>query len=258
MKKYISISLVVASIMIGCASGGDSSSSAGTASSGNTGKGGSLARFTISGDKLYTINERDINAFDISTPSTPVPDISQSVPWDVETLYSYGDYLFVGAQSGVYIYNKELDKVSEFTHAKSCDPEVIQDGIAYVTLSSGSSCRVNSIENTLQFIDVRDPLKPTLLGKKNMFHPTGVGIDGDTLFVCDGAGGLKVFDVNVTENNETNQTAIALTYDKTSSQSELSCYDVIAHKNLLIVSNDKDVKQFDYSHLPMVPLGDIK
>jgi len=135
---------------------------------------------------------------------------------------------------------------------------VIQDDIAFVTLSSGNGCHLDSGENTIQFLDIKDPVHPIYIGKKNMVHPTGLGIDGNNLFVCDGVGGLKLFDVNVSENNESNESSIKLTYNRASSKSDINCYDVIAHKDLLIVSNGEDVKQFDYSHLPMVPLGDIK
>ncbi len=256
MKYFILTMTFLAAIMIGCGSGLTSGTS--DSASAGTGKGGSMARFTISGDKLYTLNDRYINAFDISVPDRPSPDISQPVPFDVETLYAYDKYLYVGAESGVYIYNQELDKVGEFTHTKSCDPVVIQNGIAFVTLSSGSRCRLTSGENTIQFLDVRDPLQPKFIGKKNMVHPTGLGIDGKNLFVCDGVGGLKLFDVNVTQSNETNTTSVVLTYNRASSQPDIDCYDVIAHKDLLVVSNGEDVKQFDYSHLPMAPLGDIK
>jgi len=259
MKYYITTVAFLAAIMIGCGSGATSSSSSSdSASNGGTGVGGSMARFTIAGDKLYTLNNRYINAYDISVPSAPLPDISQPVDWDVETLYSYKDYLYVGAESGVYIYNKELDKVGEFTHTKSCDPVVIQDDIAYVTLNSGSRCHLNSGENTLQILDVKDPLNPLFIKKKNMVSPSGLGIDGNNLFICDGVGGLKVFDVNTTENNETNATLVDLTFDRASSLSDIDCYDVIAHKDLLVVSNGDDVRQFDYSRLPMAELGRIK
>jgi len=255
--KYFYITVAfLASIMIGCGSGSNSGDS--SATQGGTGVGGSMARFTISGDKLYTLNNRYINAFDISVPSAPLPDISQPVDWDVETLYSYKEYLYVGAESGVYIYNQELNKVGAFTHTKSCDPVVVQDDIAYVTLNSGSSCRLNSGENTLQVLDIKNPLKPSLITTKNMFSPRGLGIDGTNLFICDGAGGLKLFDVNTTENNETNTTAVALTFNRESSVEDIDCYDVIAHKNLLIVSNGDDVRQFDYTHLPMAELSRIK
>lgn len=256
MRYIILITIFLASIMIGCGSGTTSSSD--SASGGGTGQGGSMARFAISGDKLYTLNNRYINAFDISVPSAPLPDISQPVDWDVETLYSYKEYLYVGAESGVYIYNQELNKVGEFTHTKSCDPVVVQDDIAYVTLNSGSTCRLNSGENTLQILDVKNPLKPKLITTKNMFSPRGLGIDGNKLFICDGTGGLKLFDVNVAENNETNTSSVTLIFNRASSKEDIDCYDVIAHNNLLIVSNGEDVRQFDYSHLPMAELSRIK
>lgn len=259
MKYLYTATILLASIMIGCGSGAssDSGSSSG-ADGGTTGVGGSMARFTINGNKLYTLNNRYINAFDITDPAVPMPDISQPVPFDVETLHAYKEYLFVGSESGVHIYDHELNKVSEFTHAKSCDPVVVQDDIAYVTLNSGSRCHLNSGENTLQVLDVKDPLHPALLKSKNMFSPGGLGIDGSNLFVCDGAGGLKLFDVNVTENNETNTSSVELTFNRASSLPEVDCYDVIAHKDLLIVSNGKDVRQYDYTHLPMAELGRIK
>ena len=258
MKKSIYAAVAIVSvIMIGCGSQSGSTMSDG-GSSGGTGQGGSMARFTISGDKLYTINKRYINAFDISIPDRPSPDISQPVDWDVETLYAYKEHLYVGASSGVYIYDKELDKVGSFSHVQSCDPVVIEDDIAFVTLSSGGRCHLASGENTVEFLSLKDPIHPKLLGKKNMVHPTGLGIDGNNLFICDGVGGLKLFDVNVTENNETNTTSVSLTYNRASSKPDINCYDVIAYKNLLVVSNSENVKQFDYSHLPMAPLGDIK
>ncbi len=272
MRRFYLAVVTCAVILAGCGEGGGSggsSQSGSTANKGGTGVGGSMARFTISGDKLYTLNNRTINVFDIAIPDQPLFEISQPVPYDVETLHAYGDYLYVGASSGVYIYDHNLDRVGRFTHLRSCDPVVIEDGIAYVTLSSGGFCRVDGGENSLEFLDVSDPIHPRYIGKKNMVHPTGIAVDGDKLFVCDGPGGLKLFDLNVTrpaENNESNASdsnssalpQVALTFDRAGSQADIDCYDLIAHKNLLVVSNGDDVRQFDYSHLPMAPLGDIK
>jgi len=53
-------------------------------------------------------------------------------------------------------------------------------------------------------------------------------------------------------------TEVALAYKLSSFIADVNCYDVIAHKSLLIVSNGDDVRQFDYSHFPMVELGKIK
>ncbi|HIP46883.1 MAG TPA: hypothetical protein EYG95_04935 [Campylobacterales bacterium] len=256
--KYFYITVVfLASIMIGCGSGASSSSSS-DSSGGGSGKGGSMARFAINGDKLYTLNNRYISVFDIKEADAPRPEARQPVDFDVETLYSYKKNLYVGAESGVYIYDENLTKIGEFTHTKSCDPVVVQDDVAFVTLNVGSTCRLSSGENTLQILDVKNPLAPRFITKKEMWNPKGLGIDGKNLFVCDGSAGLKVFDVNITQHSETNVTEVALSYKLSSSIADVDCYDVIAHKNLLIVSNGDDVRQFDYSHFPMAELGKIK
>jgi hypothetical protein len=229
-----------------------------------------MARFAISGDYLYTLNKKELTVFDITEPDNPFPYTKDRVPWDVETLFSYGEYLYIGAEGGVYIYskptpNKGMSELGRFTHIKSCDPVVVEDGFAYVTLNSGSSCRLQSGANSLQVLDVTNPLKPISAKMsdgndtiRNMIEPKGLGIDGDILFVCDGKGGLKVFDVNKTENNETNQTTVDLYFNRASSLSKINCYDVIPNNKNLIVSNGDDVRQFDYSKLPMIELGRIK
>jgi hypothetical protein len=263
--KNVLIAIMLASFLTGCggggASGGNDSTSGGA--EGGIGKGGSMARFAISGDYLYTLNKRDLEVFDISIPSRPLPYTKDRVPFDVETLFSYKEHLYVGAESGVYIYSKptadkNMERIGQFTHMKSCDPVVVEDDVAYVTLRSGSTCRLQSGENSLQVLDVRNPVKPKLITTKNMIEPKGLGIDNGTLFVCDGVGGLKVFHTEKGENNETNETTVAITFDRNSSLSQINCYDVIPYNKNLIISNGDDVRQFDYSHFPMQELGRIK
>jgi len=272
--KYAMI-LVTALLLAGCSesggSGASSSDGGSTGSSaGKVGKGGSMARFAISGDYLYTLNNKELTAFDISDASHPLPYTKDSVPWDVETLFSYGDYLFIGANGGVYLYNKPtpssgMELKATYSHVKSCDPVVVEDGFAYVTLNSGSSCRLKNGVNALEVLNVKDPLNPTLAktssgsdAVRNMIDPKGLGVDGDKLFICDGAGGLKLFDINKTDNNETNQTTVDLYFNRASTIADVDCYDVIPNGGDLIVSNGKDVRQFDYTKLPMVELGRIK
>lgn len=260
---------MVLGIFVGCGSSSSGSSSDSTTSNssstsdGSSGKGGSQARFAISGDYLYTLNKRELEAFDISQPDDPLPYTKDSVPFDVETLFSYKDHLYIGAEGGVYIYSKPtpsqgLEKVGEFTHVKSCDPVVVENDLAFVTLNSGSSCRLESGENSLQVLDVKNPLKPKLLTTRNMIEPKGLGIDNGRLFICDGVGGLKVFSVEQYDHNETNETEVTLTFDRNSTVSDIDCYDVIPYNQNLIVSNGSDVRQFDYSVFPMVELGRIK
>ncbi len=265
MKKiqYYSLIVLYSFYMVGCgSSGGTSSSSDSAASTGSVGKGGSMARFAISGDYLYTINQNEMELFDISEPSHPYPHAKVQVPFDVQTLFSYKTYLYIGAESGMYIYDNSTPSnpthISDFTHAKSCDPVVVEDDLAFITLNKGSTCRLNSGENTLQVVDIKNPEQPKLLKTMGMWSPKGLGIDDGTLFVCDDSAGLKVFDVTKYDHNETNETRVDLLLDSNNTLKNINCYDLIAYKNNLIVSNGDDVRQFDYSHFPMVELGKIK
>lgn len=262
--KYIK-AIILTVFLAGCGgTGSDGSSSSDSGGGGDTtGKGGSMARFAISGDYLYTLNKKELTAFNISIEDEPLPETKDSVPFDVETLFSYKDHLYVGAEGGVYIYTKptkdvQLERIAQFTHAKSCDPVVIENDLAFITLRSGSSCRLIGGENTLQILDIRDPLQPELIHSQNMIEPQGLGIDNGKLFICDGTGGLKVFDVEKFDNNETNETSVTVSFDRNSTQAEINCYDVIPNHGNLIVSNGDDVRQFDYSHKPIRELGRIK
>ena len=234
------------------------SSSSSSVSSLDSGQGGSMARFAISGDYLYTINEREMNVLDISNASTPKKENRIYVPFDVETLFSYKETLYVGSRSGMYIYDISTatlpTRVVEFSHAQSCDPVVVSDDVAYVTLSSSSSCWQGEGINRLEIVDVKTPDTPKLIRMVDMWEPKGLGVDGTNLFICDGSNGLKVFDLNKTDNNGTVDVTISLKENL----GELDCYDVITNNNHLVISNYEDIYQFDYSSFPMEELGRIK
>jgi len=263
MKNIYFILSVSIWFLLGC--GGNSSngtnyysSSAPSSSDSTTGKAGSMARFDVVGDYLYTINSTQMDIFDISDPSSPTNISKVRLPWDVETLFAYGSYLYIGSSSGMYIYDNTIPtqptKLTTFTHAQSCDPVVVQQDIAYVTLNSGSSCWNNSGINRLEIVDVKDPTTPILLKQVDMWEPKGLSIDNNILFICDGSAGLKVFDVNKTEDNGTTLVDIS----PLSNESSIDCYDVITSNNHLIISNSQDIRQFDYSSFPMQELGRVK
>lgn len=89
-----------------------------------------------------------------------------------------------------------------------------------------------------------------------MWSPTGLGVDGDNLFICDGESGLKHFKINRVEEEGN----IDVSLDLQSSDPEIDCYDVIAHEKRLIVSNRDEIRQFDYgsSSSTLEELGSIK
>ena len=252
MKNIILLS-VLAFLFIACGSTGSSDVSS------STGKAGSMARFAISGDYLYTINEREMNVLDVRDASKPKKISKIHVPFDVETLFAYNNNLYVGSNSGIYIYDKRTatqpTRVAELSHAQSCDPVVVSDDVAFVTLNTGSDCgKDRTGVNRLEIIDVKIPNNPKFIKAIDMWEPTGLGIDGNNLFICDGSNGLKVYDMNKSDINGT--VNVNITVKET--LSDIDCYDVIAQNSNLIISNHDDIRQFDYSSFPMEEKGKIK
>lgn len=169
----------------------------------DAGIGGSMARFSIYDDFLYTIDASSLYLFDISALDRPKPGAHIQVGWGIETLFSYGDKLFIGANNGMHIYDNANPQapvhLSTYAHIQSCDPVVVQDNYAYVTLRSGNECQ--GFTNQLEIVDISDPGNPTLFKTYPMQHPHGLGVDGNCLFICEGEFGLKVFDKNRPHEN---------------------------------------------------------
>jgi hypothetical protein len=207
---------------------------------GAVGVGGSMARFTIYDNYLYAIDHANLKIFDITTLENPVYKDQVYVRWNIETLFPYGQRLFIGGQTGMFVYSLEtpaLPKyISEFTHATACDPVVVEGDYAYVTLRSGNLC--GAIESQLNVIDIADINDPKLVKAYPLEEPYGLGIDNDVLFICDGKAGLKVFDATDKNNIDENQLAL---------YNEMDAFDVIPLGDLLILISVDGLFQYDYS-----------
>lgn len=169
-------------------------SSGGNAQSGVA---GSMARFSIIGDYLYAVDDNTMHLFDLSNPSTPVAGNEINLGWGIETIFPYEDKLFIGSNSGMFIYDNTNpsapDYLAEFQHARACDPVFVKDNYAYVTLRDGSIC--DGFINQLDLIDITEITNPTLVKSFELSNPHGLSIKNNTLFVCEGAHGLKSFDI---------------------------------------------------------------
>lgn len=198
MKKYIFI--IISLIFIGCDSDSNSIDN-GFASSSETGQGGSLARFTILNDYLYTVDNRYLNVFNISNPEQPVQVNTVEIGFDIETLFNYKQYLYMGSRNGMYIYgiqNPEMPEyLSDVQHFTACDPVIANDQFAFVTLKGGNQCGTNL--NKLEIYNVTDVVNPVLVSERNLTGPIGLGLFNDYLFVCDDE--VKIFDVSDPENS---------------------------------------------------------
>ncbi|MEO1653004.1 MAG: hypothetical protein AAFU64_05630, partial [Bacteroidota bacterium] len=206
----------------------------------SSGIGGSLARFTISGDFLYTVDETQLRLFDIAQPQNPMETLDLPLGWGIETIFPYRDKLFIGSRIGMHIYDNsnpaQPTYVSTYEHVESCDPVVVQDDYAYVTLRSGNFC--NNDINQLDVIDISDIESPNLVKSYPMDNPHGLGIQDSLLFICEGDFGLKLFDAN---DPMTIDQHLLLTFP------DLHSYDVIPLGRVLLMIGEDGLYQFDYS-----------
>lgn len=209
----------------------------GALESSNTGTGGSMARFNINGDYLYTVGNNTLEVFDIGSLSNPVKISKEYVGWQIETIFNKEGYLYLGSAVGMYIYGLEDPSSPEFKssiqHVRGCDPVVVEDDIAYVTIRGGNLCGQN--ENQLEVIDVSSKTEPRLIEIYPMDSPYGLGIKDKRLFVCDGTSGLKIYDA-------TNPAELILT----DHFEDVNAYDVIPGESVLIMIGENKLRQYSY------------
>lgn len=166
--------------------------------SGGAGIGGSTARFTITKQHLFMVSDHNLKVFNLQNPSKPVETSVVNLGWGIETIYPFQDRLFIGSNSGMFVYDvtnpADPSLVSSFEHARACDPVVADSTTAFVTLRDGSMCE--GFVNQLDVIDVTDLQYPNLLDSYAMKNPHGLALQGDYLYICEGDHGLKVMDVS--------------------------------------------------------------
>ncbi|MBX2816809.1 MAG: hypothetical protein KTR24_12455 [Saprospiraceae bacterium] len=170
--------------------------SGGVPGNGNVGVGGSSARFTIAADHLYAVNDYQMKVYDLEDPCRPESRGEVNLGWGIETIYPFKNKLFIGSNSGMFIYSiddpaKPLYETA-FSHATACDPVVADDNTAYVTLRDGSACQ--GFENQLDVIDVSDVTFASLIKSYKMRNPHGLAIRENFLYICEGKFGLKILD----------------------------------------------------------------
>jgi hypothetical protein len=205
------------------------------------GVGGSQSRFGIVDKYLYAIDQSDLHVIYIDDPKSPREGKSLQVSWNIETLFPYKDKLFIGAQNGMYIMDNSNPEapslLSTFTHARSCDPVYVDGDLAYITLSDGTTCQ--NFTNELDVVDISNITAPRLLNKFPMQHPQGLSILNNTLYLCEGKYGFKIFDAN---NKQTIDQHL-LTH-----LTGITAYDVIAlGASQIIVVGESGLTQLDAS-----------
>lgn len=211
------------------------------------GIGGSMARFGIKGNILYIVDQNTLKVLDITNKTAPIK-IDDFYPgWNVETMFLRGDEMFLGTTTGMAIYDisNPTSPVSKtfFTHARSCDPVIVDDTLAYITLRTGNSCGGN--QNLLDIVNIKDITKPKTVVSYFMTNPHGLGKDGDLLFICDGTAGLKVYNA---ANPQLLLSNLVFTYPA------IVAFDVIPIGKVLVLIGDNGLFQYDYSNVKNMTL----
>jgi len=200
---------------------------------------GSLSRFAVVDDYLYCIDGQSLHLLDISDPAKPSELKDIYINWDIETLYPNGDYLFIGSQSGMYIFSIEdrtnPEQISEFLHLNSCDPVFVEETTAYVTLREGTLCQ--GFLNELEIIDISKIETPTLINKIDMTYPYGLSVKNKIAYICEGPNGLTIIDAGNPANPDT-----------LSRYKNGTFFDAILSDSLLYVTGENGVSIFSVSN----------
>ncbi len=220
----------------------------------NTGINGSMSRFTIYNDRLYSVINNQMNIFDLTGESPKKAAEKTYIGFNVETIFSYKDNMFMGTPTGLLIYSVSDPLKPAYqsciSHAYACDPVVVDNDLAYVTIHSGSTCDYSAKENALIIVDVKDVKNPKELVTYKMTNPKGLSIDANKLFLCD--DGLKIYNITEPQKLMSNQLAHFTNMDG---------FDVIAHNNIVMMIAEDGIYQYDYSntssikYLSKIPIG---
>jgi hypothetical protein len=201
---------------------------------------GSMARFVTVNSYLYAVSTSSLMVYDISNASDPQKGNELQVGWNLETIFPFANNLFIGSRSGMFIYSisdpSNPQQLSNYQHVTSCDPVISDGDYAFVTLRSGTACE--GFTNQLDVLNINNILNPQLVKSYPMHNPHGLGKDGNTLFICDGTDGVKIYNAQDVLN-------ISLIHQI----ENLNAYDAIPWEGRLIVTAEDGIHQYDYSDL---------
>jgi hypothetical protein len=207
-----------------------------------SGRGGSMARFAIVDDYLYTVDYNQLYVFEVDDPTQPRFVGRVDVGWGIETIFPYDQYLFIGGQNGMFIYSRSDPAnphyVSTFQHVRACDPVVVADTLAYVTLRGGTRC--GTVVSALHIVTVADLFNPKLLVSYPLPQPMGLDVRDNIVYVCDDNAGVFILDT--TDPDRIRELARI---------TEKPGYDTILRNDLLIVVGESSVSLYNVARPDM-------
>jgi hypothetical protein len=121
-------------------------------------QGGSMARFTLANKHLYAVDHSTLHLFNVQDSRKPVYVIDVKLGFGIETVFHIRiTYLLVPIQVCLFFdisTASEPTQLSRYAHIRACDPVVVNDKYAFVTLRTGSAC--GGQQNLLEVVDIQD------------------------------------------------------------------------------------------------------
>ncbi|MEO5999215.1 MAG: hypothetical protein ABIN89_20715 [Chitinophagaceae bacterium] len=194
MKKIIFVLILISISFLQC-----TKDAASLKYSAPTGQGGSLARFAIVGNYLYTVDAQKLSIYDVVNPAEPLLKNTVNIGFEIETIFPFKDKLFIGSTSVVHIFSisdpanpQKLSQAISPDVLRRCDPVVAKDTVAFATLRTNGPC--GGIQSILAVYDIKDITKPVQKASYPVSQPYGLGYQDNVLYVCD-TSGLMIFDI---------------------------------------------------------------
>ena len=201
MKKTLFPLILISLLFFQCSKDVGSAFSTSNGGPQTTGQGGSLARFAILGNYLYSVDEQQLKVFDISNAADPILKKTVDIGFAIETIFPFKDKLFIGYTSQVYIYSitdpenpQKLGTAISPQVLRRCDPVVAKDTVAFATLRTNGPC--GGTQSILAVYDIKDVTNPVQKATYPVSEPYGLGYSNDVLYVCDKFLGLVVLDIS--------------------------------------------------------------
>ena len=205
------------------------------------GTGGSMARFTLMDGHLFAVDESTLRVFDVLNPAEPKFLKPIELGWGIETIFPFDQKLFIGSNRGMHIYDASTPsaptRLAVYEHVLSCDPVVVNEDYAFVTLRSGNFC-VNGV-NELHVIDIKNTSQPKLKKAYPMLNPHGLGLAENYLYIAEGKHGLKSFNAS---------DVLAIDKNQLEFIQSMKSVDLIPGPKSLIVIGPDGVCQYDYTN----------
>lgn len=215
---------------------------------------GTMNKITTMNSYAYVVGNAEVFVFLDNTNQMQMVNRISTQSSEIETIYPYNDYLYLGAQSSMELLNTDNPEhpchVSTYWHQTACDPVLPSGNVAYLTLRSADNSGCSGDDNTLEIIDMTNETEPSQLNSITMASPYGMGIDGNYLWVGQGSNGLTLLN----NTDPTNPTVI-----KTFSN---VAYDVIPNPyqaNAIYVTGDNGMELYtvDYNAQTLTSVATI-